>query len=179
MKPKDEEIIPTEEVEGEEKSLKKLKLQLKKCKEENKELLLGWQRSRADFANLEKECAKSNEKARQSAKLSFVDDFLNVMDSFQMAFSNESAWQAVEENWRVGVEYIYSQAKLALEKCGVTTFAEVGDQFDPRFHQSTESVETKKRSKDHKIAEVTKAGYKLGEDIIRPASVKVFIYKEG
>lgn len=173
----DEEIIAEEEVQEGPNLVKRLRNEIKSLKKENKELLEGWQRSRADFANLEKSKGKDYERAKNLAKVEFLDDFLKVMDSFDMAFSNKEAWEAVDDNWRLGVEYIYSQAELALSNNGIESFGKIGDEFDPKLHYSSETINTDDENMDEKIVQVIQKGYKMGETIIRPANVKVANYK--
>jgi molecular chaperone GrpE len=46
--------------------------------------------------------------------------------------------------------------------------------FDPNLHQSIETVPTDDLSKDHTIAKVIQAGYKIGERVVRPARVNIY-----
>lgn len=159
-------------------TVSKLKKALKKCKEENKELLDGWQRSRADFANLQKSNEDLFKRARSNALRDFIGDFISVMDSFDVAFANKEAWESIDKNWRTGVEYIYSQAKTVLTNHGIESYAEVGDNFDPNFHHSSKVVDTENESEDGKIVGVLQKGYKLEGEVIRPANVLVAHYKK-
>jgi molecular chaperone GrpE len=185
---KKEEILPEDDVlefefndDGEEdlkKTLKKFRADLKLCKAEKEEYLTGWQKERADFANYKKGEEDRKAMLSESMRERILSRFLTVMDSFNMAFANREAWEKVDENWRKGVEYIYSQMNTVFEEYGVKEVGKVGEVFDPNIHQSMEMVETSDKDKDHKVAAVIQKGYKLGERVLRPARVNVYEHKE-
>jgi molecular chaperone GrpE len=92
-----------------------------------------------------------------------------------MAFSNREAWEKVDANWRMGVEYIHQQLLRVLSENGVTPIdTKVGDTFDPTKHESIETVQTEDSASDNKISTIIQSGYMFGERILRPARVKVF-----
>ena len=98
-------------------------------------------------------------------------------DAFEMAMRNKETWEAVNENWRKGIEYIYSQLKAILTNNGISEIGVVGEKFNPDFHQALEEVETSDENSDHTVAEVIQKGYKGSKGVIRPAQVKIFIKK--
>jgi molecular chaperone GrpE len=160
-------------------TLKKFRKDLKDCKKEKEEYLAQLQRERADFINY-----KRDEETRVKDKLAYsrerlIMDFLPVLDSYDMAFANKDAWEKVDKNWRMGVEYIHQQLLKVLADYNVSPIdTKIGDAFDPNIHQSIENVPTDDESKDHTIAQITQSGYKLGDKIIRPARVNVFALKD-
>ena len=178
-----EEIVEFEYNEdGEEdlkKTLKKLRSSLKLVKKEKEEYLTGWQKERADFINYKKQEEDRKANFSEAMREQILVRFLAVMDSFNMAFANKEAWDKVDDNWRKGVEYIYSQMHAIFEEYGVKPVGEVGESFDPNIHQSVDVVETDKKENEHKVAIVVQKGYKLGERVIRPARVNVYEYKNG
>ncbi len=169
------------------KTLKKLRADLKQAKKEKDEYLLGWQKERADFANYKKEEDNRRTLFSEAMRERILTRFLSIIDSFNMAFSNKESWERVDEGWRRGVEYIYSQMNGIFEEYGVKPIGEVGEDFDPNLHESIDVVETDKRENNHKIAEVIQKGYKLGEPstgsgqgrVMRPARVYVYEFKNG
>lgn len=160
------------------KTLKKLRVDLKKAKAEKEEYLTGWQKERADFINYKKQEEDRKANFSESVRERILTRFLSVMDSFNMAFANKEAWEKVDENWRKGVEYIYAQLNTIFEEYGVRAIGEVGESFDHNIHHSIEMIPTDKKNEDHKIAEVIQKGYKLGDRVIRAARVNVFEYRE-
>ena len=157
---------------------KKLQEKIKVLEKEKAEYLDGWQRARADYANLQKVGDEDKKRVRALVEESFIEDLLPTLDSFAMAFSNTEAWEKVEPQWRTGVEYIYQQFLKALNDKNVSIIpAKIGDSFDAYMHESIESVETEDAAKDHTIAAIVQQGYMLREKVLRPARVKVFASK--
>ncbi len=193
---KEENTEPKEEVAGDDsellefefnedgeedlkKTLKKLRADLKQVKTEKEEYLTGWQKERAEFANYRKQEEERRAMFSEALRERILSRFLTVIDSFNMAFANKTAWEKVDENWRKGVEYIYSQLNGIFEEYGVKPLGSEGEDFDPNIHESINVVETDKKELEHKVAEVIQKGYKLGERVMRPARVNVYEYKEG
>jgi molecular chaperone GrpE len=159
------------------KTLKKLRADLKEAKKEKEEYLTGWQKERAEFSNFRKQEEERRALFSEAVRERILSRFLTVVDSFNMAFTNKEAWEKVDENWRRGVEYIYSQMNSIFEEYGIKPVGEEGEDFDPNIHQSIEMVETDKKELEHKVAKVIQKGYKLGERVMRPARVNVYEYK--
>lgn len=157
--------------------LKQLREDLKKTQAESREHLTALQRSRADYVNLKKELdeVRDNVKAKTTERV--IMDFLPVLDSFDMAMGNTDAWNAVDANWRVGVEYIYNQFKTTLENNNITAIDSVNVEFDPNLHEPMKTQETEDASQDHKVAQIIQKGYKMGDRVIRPARVVVWKLK--
>lgn len=183
VKPKEEdeeEIVEFEfNDDGEadlKKTLKKLRADLKLCKKEKEEYLVGWQKERADFINYKKQEEDRKANFSEAMRERILMRFLTIMDSFDMAFANKEAWEKVDENWRKGVEHIHTQLNSIFEEFGVKSVGILKENFDHNIHQSIEMVATDKKGDDHKIAEVIQKGYKLGDRIIRPARVNVYEY---
>ena len=157
---------------------KKLRSDLKICHKEKDEYLTGWQRSKADYINLQKELNQVRSDSRYFAKEEVINSMLPALDSFDMAFGNKEAWEKVDENWRKGIEYIYQQFTKSLEDLNVSKINEVNIDFDPNIHEPMDTVETEEKDLDHKIANIIQAGYKMQDKIIRPARVTVYKFDE-
>ena len=180
--PVEDEILEFEfNEDGEEdlkKTLKKLREDLKVCKKEKEEYLIGWQKERADFANYRKREDDRKAMFSEAIRERILTRFLTVLDNFNMAFANKEAWEKVDENWRKGVEYIYGQMNTVFEEYGVKEIGAIGENFDTNIHQSMELVPTEKKELGHTVSNVIQKGYKLGERVIRAARVNVYEYKE-
>ena len=111
MKDENEVVLDPEFVESHEDGdelvgtdqIKKLKEKIKELEKEKTEYLDGWQRARADYANLQKTTDEDKKRFREHFAARFVEDLLPVMDSFAMAMSNKEAWEKVDQTWRTGV----------------------------------------------------------------------------
>lgn len=167
----DGEFLPSKDI------VKKLREEIKKLQKEKEEYLTGWQRSKADYINLQKELDAIRINSSLLAKEIVVNDILPAVDSFEIAFANKESWEKVDKNWRVGVEYIHQKLLGALRDNGVDKIGEEGDIFDPNLHESVDLIETDIKENDHKIAKIIQTGYKMGKKIIRPTKVSVYQYK--
>jgi molecular chaperone GrpE len=178
----DSEVLEFEfNEDGEEdlkKTLKKFRADLKQAQKEKQEYLTGWQKERAEFTNYRKQEDERKALFSEALRERILTRFLSVIDSFNMAFANKESWEKVDENWRKGVEYIYTQMNAIFEEYGVKTIGKEGEDFDPNIHQSIDVVETDKKEMEHKVAKVIQKGYKLGDRIMRAARVNVFEYHE-
>lgn len=171
------EDIAYDDESGAKDKLKKLRDDLKSCQKEKTENLNGWQRSQADYANLKREAAEIRLQTTERAKAGFVEDLLPALDSFSMAFSNKEAWEKVDQNWRIGVEYIYNQLMSVLADNGVSPIDQIDVEFDPSLHESIETIPAEKPELDHTIAQIIQKGYRIGTRVIRPARVIVRVFK--
>lgn len=149
----------------------KLREKLKKAEGEKQEYLDLSQRTRADYANFKKEVESNRISDRKFATKRFIEELLPVLDSYDMAQSNKEAWEKVDHNWRMGIEYIFAQLRTVLEGEGVTQFGKVGDIFNPELHESMEQVNVENESDNDKIMKVLQNGYKMNGTILRPARV--------
>ncbi len=160
------------------KKIKDLQDKVKSLTKEKQEYLDGWQRSRADYANLQKTGDEERKRMRALVEENFITDLLPTVDSFAMAMSNKEAWEKVDANWRTGVEYIYQQLMATLKDRGFSAFGAVGDEFDPMLHEAVSETETDDAGKDHTVASVLQQGYKLGDNVMRAARVSVYTVKK-
>jgi molecular chaperone GrpE len=165
----DDEIV---EEGGSLKKIKKLRAQLKESDEKKKEYLDGWQRARADFANKQKDTTQSLVNAKVRGVQSLASSLFAPMDAFDMAMKNKEAWEAVDMNWRVGIEYIYKQIATAFEEQGITQIdPAVGSEFDAAVHEPGEM--RFEAGKEGEILDIIRKGYKHKETVLRPAQVVV------
>lgn len=154
-------------------TIKKLREKIKKLEGEKQEYLDLSQRTRADYANFKKEVETNRVSERKFATKRFIEELLPVLDSYDMAQGNKDAWEKVDQNWRIGIEYIFGQLRTVLEGEGVTRFGKVGDAFDPVLHETMESVNVIDDEQDDKIVKVLQSGYKMNDLVLRPARVHV------
>jgi len=149
------------------------KKELETCRAEKQEYLDGWQRARADLQNARKQFEIERREVAHLVEQEYTLDLLKVLDSFEMAFANREAWEKVDANWRRGVEYIHQQFLSVLEERGVTSFAPLGENFDPEQHESVSIERVENPEQDHKILKVLQRGYRYKDKVIRPAKVIV------
>lgn len=172
----DEDLVLEDEAEesNPQARIKKLREQLRLCQSERQEYLDGWQRTKADFINARKEEEQGRQQLLKYAKVDLIHEILPIVDNFERAIANKEAWEKVEQNWRLGVEYIYTQLTKVLSDHGVESLGRVGDKFDPNLHQSTEALPSDDPLKDETVAFIFEKGYRYQGRLIRPARVKIW-----
>lgn len=149
--------------------MEKLKHELKEAKEKRDEYLDGWQRAKADMANIRREAAADALRASARGKEALVDDLLPALDSFDMAAMSES-WGAIDESWRSGMEQVRNQLLNALSQHGIERFGKVGDALDHALHEVAQEVDDV-AGEPSTIVRILRYGYRAGDRIIRPAHV--------
>ncbi len=159
-------------------TVKKLREKIKKLEAEKQEYLDLSQRTRADYANFKKEVETNRVSERKFATKRFIEELLPVLDSYDMAQGNKEAWEKVDQNWRMGIEYIFGQLRTVLEGEGVTQFGKVGDTFDPHLHESMEQVAVENEGDNDKIVKILQNGYKMNDIVLRPARVHTGHYEK-
>lgn len=153
---------------------KKLREEIKRLQKEKNEYLLGWQRAKADYINLQRELEAVRLNSSLITKEKVVENILPALDSFEVAFSNQDFWQKVDKNWRQGIESIHDQIISGLNKSDIEKIDQVDILFDPNIHQSIEKIKTDDKEKDHFVESILQVGYKVGNRTIRPAKVRIF-----
>jgi len=171
-------VMDDEENEAPAAAIKKLKDKIKGLEKEKQEYMDGWQRERADFINYKKRVENEKVEVVKYANENLLEEITQVLDSFEMAFSNKEAWEKVDKNWRVGVEYIHSQLVKILDENNFKQMNPMGEKFDPKFHIAVEHVFVDEEQKDGIIIEVKKKGYILNDRVMKAAQVVVAEYND-
>ncbi len=159
-------------------AVKKLKEKLKNSEKERMEYLTGWQRAKADLVNARKRDEADRQEFMKFANERLIDGLLPVLESFDMAIGNKEVWEKVDKNWRVGVEYIYTQLKKVLADSGLVEVNPLGEKFDINRDEATEYVPVETEADDHKVVAVLQKGYTLNGRPMRPPKVKVGEWKK-
>lgn len=137
-------------------------------KAERDQLIDRLARLQAEFENARKRTERERAEYRDYAAASIVEQFLPVLDNFELALKATGS----TEQLRSGVELIVKQMEEILRQMQVTAVPTVGQQFDPRHHEALGSVEREDLPDQH-VAEEIRRGYKIREKLLRPAMVRV------
>ena len=174
-----ESDVDSDNLSDPKEKLAKLKEKIKALEVEKTDYMNGWQRERADFVNFKKRAEDERKDYIKFANESLLEEMLVVLESFDMAFMNKEAWNAVPANWRTGVEYIHSQLVKILDNNGLKELSpKEGDKFDPHLHVAEEMSPVSEKDKDGLIISLKKKGYTLNGKIIIAPKVIVGEYKE-
>lgn len=137
-------------------------------KAERDQLLDRLARLQAEFENARKRAERERVEFRDIATGNVVEQFLPVIDNFQLALSSTGD----AEQLRSGVALIIKQMDEVLQKMQVNAIPAVGEPFDPRVHEALGTVEREDIPDQH-VAEEIRRGYRLRERLLRPALVRV------
>ena len=160
-----EKVCEAEETE--EQSAEQTDVEAKLCeqlKQKDEKLL----RIAAEYDNYRKRTAKEKEETYQNATMNVLGEFLEVADNFERAKNAESEI----EDYKKGIEMIFSQFLDKMKKLGAEPFGEAGETFDPELHMAVSHIEDESKG-ENEIVEVYQRGYKLGDKVIRHAAVIV------
>ncbi|HEY2857748.1 MAG TPA: nucleotide exchange factor GrpE [Terracidiphilus sp.] len=125
-------------------------------------------RLQAEFENARKRAEREKADYRDYAAASVVEQFLPVLDNFELALKATGS----AEQLRSGVELIVKQMEEVLRQMNVTPVPAVGEEFNPHHHEALGSVERLDLPDQH-VAEEIRRGYKIREKLLRPAMVRV------
>jgi molecular chaperone GrpE len=135
------------------------------------EYLAGWQRERAEFANYKKRVDRERETTYKNAAGGVIKRFLPVMDDMERALKNRPA-EGEGADWAEGIELIYRKLLSILEAEGIAPIEAEGSIFDPHLHEAVMKIPSDEHETEH-IIEVLQQGYRIGERVLRPATVVV------
>ena len=142
--------------------------ELDQVRAERDHLLDRMARLQAEFDNARKRAEREKVEFRDIATGNVVENFLPVIDNFQLALNAPGN----ADQLRSGVALIVKQMEETLQKMQVNAIPAVGEPFDPRLHEALGSVEREDVPDQH-VAEEIRRGYRLRDRLLRPALVRV------
>jgi molecular chaperone GrpE len=129
----------------------------------------SYMRILAEYDNFRKRTQKEKEAAYNDSKASTLALLLPVIDNFDRAIDNKTD---DIEAYRKGIEMTYNQLKDILNKADVVAFGEIGEEFNPEIHNAVMTTENPDLP-ENSIAAVFEKGYKMGDRVLRFASVQI------
>lgn len=135
-----------------------------------KELTDALQRERADVLNIRRRHDEQMNSLRDIVKSSVIRDLLPAIDNFERALKHVPK-DIENHDYIKGVQGVVKQFEKTLQDIGVERVKTAGQEFNPKYHEAV-SMEPGEGVREV-ITEELQAGYKLGEEVIRHAMVKV------
>jgi molecular chaperone GrpE len=127
-------------------------------------------RERAEMDNFRKRQERVATDRIRREKRELLGKVLDVMDNLDRAMHFEESMD--RESLHQGLRLVQWQLSELLKGEGLTTVPTVGQPFDPHVHEAIEKVHTSEHPEGTVVEEVRK-GYMLGDEMLRPARVKV------
>jgi molecular chaperone GrpE len=135
------------------------------------EIFQDMQRLQAEFVNYKARVERDRGQERQYAVAETVKAFLPALDDISRAEAHGEIPEATP------MAAVAQKLRSGAEKLGVVAFGEKGEKFDPEHHDAlvqTPNAEVTEAT----IADVVEKGYRIGERMLRPAKVAVFVPSE-
>lgn len=128
------------------------------------------QRERADVINVRRRHDEQLAGVKELVKVQVINQLLPIIDNFERALKHVP--KELESNeYITGVQAVVKQFEKTLNELGVERIKTIGEHFDPELH---EAVGMEDGDGEHEIVtEELQAGYKVGDNVIRHAMVKV------
>jgi molecular chaperone GrpE len=137
----------------------------------NEEYLDGWQRARADFVNYKKRIEREQREAYRRAAGDILTRYLGIVDDLERALKDRPT-EGDPGNWADGVELIYRKLRSVLEAEGVEIIDALGQPFDPNLHEAISHEDSDEQPAGY-VIDVVQQGYRMGDQVLRPALVRV------
>jgi molecular chaperone GrpE len=126
-------------------------------------------RALADYDNYRRRVERDRATAARSGKREIMLQLLEVLDGFDRALQHVGdAPSSVSE----GLQLLHRKLLGLLEAQGITPLQSLGETFNPELHDAIGSVESEE-VEPGTVAEEMQRGYRWGDDVLRPARVRV------
>jgi len=126
----------------------------------------------ADFENYKKRMERDIERVAGHGKRRLIEKLLPVVDNLERALEHDIE----SEGMLAGLKSTLKGFEQVLASEGVRSYSVKGQPFDPNL---AEAIGTKKAPEvdDETVVEEAERGYKIGDEVLRPA--KVIVAKSG
>ncbi|WP_312856272.1 nucleotide exchange factor GrpE [Nocardioides pelophilus] len=129
------------------------------------ERTLDLQRLQAEYVNYKRRVERDRELVRENATYVAVSPIVDVLDTIDRAREHEPL--------EGGFKAVAEQLERIVAGLGLVKFGEVGDPFDPTIHEALSHIGTDPEVEVTTCKVVAKAGYKIGDRVVRAAQVLV------
>jgi molecular chaperone GrpE len=168
----DAEARPDTRGSGKPTYLEELERQIADKDKQIQEYLSKYRNAASEFEEarlrLRREISKDIERSRRD----ILSEFLEVLDNLDRAI--ESARAAASPDAIIqGVEMVRRQFLAKLEGFGVKRIEADQQPFDPQLHEAISSVPAATPDQDGLVIGTVRPGYRIGDDVLRPAAVAV------
>lgn len=142
----------------------------KELEQQIAELTEALQRERADVINVRRRHEEQIASLKNMVKANVVRDLLPIVDNLERALKHVP--KDLDGNDYVkGVQGVVKQFEKTFADLGVQRIKTVGEIFDPKYHEAIHMEDG--AGTVERVSEELQAGYRLGDEIIRHAMVRV------
>ena len=151
------------------KELEAVKAKLEAAEQANAKLKDQMLRTAAEYDNYRKRSAREADQKFNDGVSHAVNQILAILDTLDMAANAE----CTDENYKKGVVMTLDKAAKALNALHVEEIEALGKPFDPNFMNAVQQVPAEEGQESGTVVTVYQKGYKLGDKIVRHATVVV------
>jgi len=123
------------------------------------------QRLQAEFLNYKRRVDRDRDLIRENATYAALAPIIDVLDTIDRAREHgelDGGFKAVSE-----------QLERIVANLGLTRFGAPGDEFDPKIHEALSHIGTDPEVSVTTCQHIAKAGYRIGDRVVRAAQVLV------
>ena len=146
-----------------------LEAKLEASEKKNEELKNQLLRTAAEYDNYRKRSQREADQKFNDGVSHAVTQILGILDTLDMAANAVCA----DENYKKGVMMTLDKAAKALENLNITEIEALNKPFDPNFMNAVQQVPPAEGQESGEVVQVFQKGYKIGDKIIRHATVVV------
>ncbi len=123
------------------------------------------QRLQAEFLNYKRRVERDRELIKENATFAVLSPITEVLDTVDRAREHD----ALDE----GLRAVGEQLEQVVSRLGLVRFGQPGDPFDPTLHDALSHLGEDAEVTVTTVKVVAKAGYRIGERVVRAAQVLV------
>lgn len=129
------------------------------------ERTLDLQRLQAEYLNYKRRVDRDRELTKENATYSVLTPIVEVLDNIDRA----------KEHGELdpGFKQVADQLERVVSGLGLVRFGAPGEPFDPTFHEALSHLGAEEGIETTTVKVVAKAGYRIGERVVRAAQVLV------
>jgi len=147
---------------------------IKELEDKIAELTQALQRERADAENLRRRTQEEKSRLGEFYKAMVVQELLPALDNLERAMKHTPK-DLKGHDYVKGVQGVIKQFEQSFAQLGVKRIKTIGEHFDPRLHEAVHMEEGD--GTVEVVCEELQPGYKIGDEVIRHAMVKVKMEK--
>ena len=129
------------------------------------ERTLDLQRLQAEYLNYKRRVDRDRELVRENATYSALAPIVEVLDTIDRAREHGEL--------DAGLQAVADQLERAVSGAGLVRYGEPGDAFDPRLHEALSHIGEDPDVEVTTCKVIAKAGYRIGDRVVRVAQVLV------
>jgi molecular chaperone GrpE len=135
------------------------------------------QRTKADFENYRKRATREAATAQERGAAKLAVALLPAIDNLDRALAHADevvagAGANGAESLVAGLKHVHSDLIAALGNVGIERYSPEGERFDPQYHEAV-AQQPVEGAEPGVVVEVFQRGYRMGENVVRPARVVV------